>query len=149
MDNAPRLPSNRSHVDAGSRAGRGGLGPYSRAIDRGAIGSTIDGRSRQGRYLRAYERMLTEHVGGNPSATQRALICRAARLALHLELMDEAALRDGKPFTAHDHNHYVAWSNALARILARLGLEAPAARAPTLADVMAEAERKRLKGTAA
>jgi hypothetical protein len=109
-------------------AGRGGLGAYSRAIDRGAVGGLIDGRSREGRFLRAYERQLLDHIGNNPSVTQRCLIQRAARLALHLELMDERSLAGDHVFTVHDHNHYVAWSNALARHLARLGLEPQAAK---------------------
>ena len=60
--------------------------------------------------------MLTEHVGGNPSIVQRALISRAARLALHLELIDERSLAGDHIFTTHDHLHYVSWSNALARL---------------------------------
>jgi hypothetical protein len=47
------------------------LGPYSRAIDRGSIGWSVDGRSREGRFLRAYERMLSDHIGGSPSVVQR------------------------------------------------------------------------------
>jgi hypothetical protein len=83
----------------------------------------IDGRSREGRFLRAYERMLLAHVGERPSITQRALISRAARMALHLELLDERALTDRHVFTQHDANYYVSWSNSLSRILARLGFE--------------------------
>jgi hypothetical protein len=45
------------------------------------VGWSIDGRSREGRFLRAYERMLAEHVGGKPSHVQRELIRRCARLA--------------------------------------------------------------------
>ena len=101
------------------------LGPHSRAIDRGALGALIDGRSREGRFLRRFEAMLVEHVGGKPSVVQRALISRAARLALHMELMDERSLVDGHVFTEHDHNFYVSWSNALARLLARLGVGSP------------------------
>jgi hypothetical protein len=89
---AQNSPADRPRDIAGSSPGRGGLGPYSRLIDRGAVGGAIDGRSGEGRYLRAYEKMLTDHVGGSPSIVQRALISRAARLALHLELMDERAL---------------------------------------------------------
>src|SRR5437764_9565956 len=88
-------PSDRPNNGARSTAGRGTLGPYSRAIDRGAVGSAIDGRSREGRFLRTYEAMLVEHVGGKPSVVERALISRSARLALHLELMDERALAGG------------------------------------------------------
>jgi hypothetical protein len=124
-------------------AGRGGLGPYSRLIDRGAIGGLIDGRSREGRFLRQYEKQLLEHVGNNPSVTQRCLIQRAARLALHLELMDERSLAGEHVFTTHDHLHYVSWSNALGRTLGRLGLQPAAPKPPTLAEAMAEARRER------
>src|SRR5437773_2641469 len=55
------------------RRKRDAVGPYSRVIDRGALGA-ISGRSRAGRYLRAYEAMLVAHVGGSPTVTQRALI---------------------------------------------------------------------------
>src|SRR5690349_11454796 len=91
-------------------------GPYSRVIDRGALGS-INGRSREGRFLRAYERMLTEHCGGSPSVTQRVLISRTARLALHLELLDERALKEGRGLSATDTHFYITWTNALARHL--------------------------------
>lgn len=82
--------------------------------------------------------MLTEHVGGKPSITQRALISRGARIALHLELMDERSLAHGHAFGPHDHNYYVSWSNSLARILARLGLEPAAAKPMTLDQHLAE-----------
>jgi hypothetical protein len=61
---------------------------------RGAIGDAVDGRSREGRFLRAYEHSLIEHVGSKPTAVQKVLISRAARLALHLELMDRRSLTD-------------------------------------------------------
>jgi hypothetical protein len=120
---APNSFAARARNGNGLAAGKGGLGPYSRAIDRGAVGGAIDGRSREGRFLRQYEKQLLDHVGNNPSVTQRCLIQRAARLALHLELMDERSLAGDHVFTTHDHLHYVSWSNALARHLARLGLE--------------------------
>jgi hypothetical protein len=115
----------RLRVGSSSSASRRRLGPYSRLIDRGAVGGLIDGRSREGRFLRSYERALLDHLGHEPSVTQRCLIQRAARLALHLELMDERSLAGDHVFTVHDHNHYVSWSNSLARMLARLGLEQP------------------------
>ena len=80
--------------------------------------------------------MLVEHVGGRPSITQRAMISRAARIALHLELMDQRSLRDGHVFGPHDHAHYMAWTNGLARLLAHLGLAAPPVRQPTLAEYL-------------
>jgi hypothetical protein len=95
--------------------------------DRGALGGLIDGRSREGKFLRRYEQMLTEHVGGHPNIVQRAFISRAARVALHLELMDESVLAYGKTLTTHDYQHYCSWSNSLTRMLARLGLQPAAA----------------------
>ena len=96
-------------------------GPYSRLIDRGALGE-INGSSREGRFLRAYERMLLQQFP-SPSIVQRALISRTARLALHLELMDERALKEGRGFGPTDHHFYCVWANSLARHLAKLGLE--------------------------
>ena len=63
-------------------------------------------------------------------------IHRAARLALHLELMDERSLAGGHIFTTHDHLHYVSWSNALARLLARLGIEGAAQKQPSLVELL-------------
>src|ERR1700704_196733 len=97
-----------------SAAKNGRPGPYSRVIDRGAVGGGLDGRSREGRFLRTYEAMLIKHVGGNPSIVQRALINRASRLALHLELLDERAFADGRGLGETDCHFYVAWTNALA-----------------------------------
>src|SRR4051812_10684310 len=96
-------------------------GPYSRLIDRGALGE-INGSSREGRFLRAYEGMLLQQFP-NPTVVQRALISRTARLALHLELMDERALKEGRGFGPTDHHFYCVWANSLARHLAKLGLE--------------------------
>ena len=118
-------------------------GPYSRLIDRGALGA-IDGSSREGRFLKAYEKMLIDHCGGNPSITQRALISRTARLALHLELMDERSLMNGREFGPTDHHFYVSWANALARHLDKLGLKRPAGygRNPDVDAILAEMDRR-------
>jgi hypothetical protein len=102
-------------------------GPHSRAINRGAIGG-LNGNSAEAKFIKSYEAMLVAHCGGNPSAVQRALIIRAARLAVHLELWDRKTIPNGGALTATGHHHYLAWSNALGRTLARLGLEAPAAK---------------------
>jgi hypothetical protein len=105
------------------------LGPHSRVIDRGAVGLAIDPHSREGRFIRAYERLLIEHIGGEASASmaQRLMITRAARIALHLELLDESVFKAGHALTLHDFTHYCAWSNCLGRLLKTLGLEAPSA----------------------
>jgi hypothetical protein len=111
-----------------------GIGPYSRALGRGAVGA-LNGNSRAAKFIKAYEALLIEHVGGNPTIVQRQLITRAARLACHLELWDEQTIPHGGACSATGHNHYIQWANALARHLARLGLEPAAAKAPTLADL--------------
>src|SRR5436305_2751780 len=90
---------------------RTATGPHSRALDRGAIGS-LNGNTREAKFIKAYEASLVQHVGGSPTAVQRALITRAARLACHLELWDEQTIPQGGAFTAASHNHYLAWSNA-------------------------------------
>jgi hypothetical protein len=123
---------------------RGVLGPYSRIIDKGARGA-INGRSREGRYLAAFEAQLLEHLGRPPSIVERALITRCARLSLHLELIDEQAFLESKGLTQCDINHYCAWSNALRRNLLALGIDAPKADAapPPLREVIANAGGRR------
>jgi hypothetical protein len=85
----------------------------------------IDGRTKEAVLLRRVRRDLTAHVGGNPTATQRALIERAATISLQLARLD-TDLAAGTPI---DEERYLSWSNSLARILARLG---PAAALPKL-----------------
>ena len=64
------------------------LGPHCRALRRGVIGDAIDGRSREGKFLRKCEAELVAQVGGQPSFAQRLLIRRIARAMLKLELFD-------------------------------------------------------------
>ena len=65
--------------------------------------------------MRRMREDLTAHVGGSPSATQKALIERCATLSLHIELMDERRLKIGGQMTDHDSRQYLAWSNSLER----------------------------------
>jgi hypothetical protein len=116
------------------------LGPHSRAFARGAVGASLDGRSKAARFLRMVERTLAEHVGGAPSAAQRMLISRAALLSLQLHAMDEAALAAGE-MSEGNSRRYLAWSNTLTRCLASLGLKGAAAKPPSLADLAAELRR--------
>lgn len=82
--------------------------------------------------------MLVKHVGGSPSAVQKALIGRAAKLALHVELMDERSLAAGG-MSERDSRQYLAWSNSLNRCLAQLGLKAASAKPQSLTRALAEA----------
>lgn len=102
------------------------IGPYSRLLSHGSI----DGRSREGRFLRSFETELTKHLG-NPSATQRLVIKQLAQLALRLALMDEKAGAAGE-FSERDGRQYLAWANALSRGLRTLGLEGKPAAKRTL-----------------
>ena len=102
--------ANYSALKAGSPKGPRRLGAYSRVLERGALGDTLDGRSREGRFLRAFEASLTEHVGGSPSTTQKVLIRRAARAMPRLKLFHEKL---GTGLTAHDARTYNALQNSL------------------------------------
>jgi len=106
---APRLTPPLHHVHPR-------VGPFSK---HGAI-SLLDGRSREAQFMKRVREELTKCIG-NPTAVQRQLIERAVRLSLQLELMDEK-LTHGATFKVHEHNYYLAWSNALTRTLGRLGL---------------------------
>jgi hypothetical protein len=94
----------------------------SRRLKYGALGGVLSGASKDGRFLRAYERMLIEHLGGKPNAVQRALITRACRLALFVEKMDERALESGT-MCEHDSAMYLAWHNGLRRTLGQIGIK--------------------------
>ena len=113
------------------------LRPHSRTLDRGVIGSGIDGRSKEGRYLRAVEAELVEHLGGKKSTTQRIAIHRAARLMLRLEIFDQKLT--GGEFTSHDARVYNALQNSLRLMLKELGLKAnvDTKPAPSLAEIAA------------
>ena len=119
-------------------ANRGRLGPYSRTLQRGALGATLDGRSEQGRFVRHLEAELVKHVGGSPSITQRLLIDRIIRTRLQLDALDEK-LAAGT-FTPHDQRTYGALLNAHRLGLRELGKPAKAAPMDAL-EYLAEKKR--------
>lgn len=96
----------------------------------------LDGRSREALFIHRYEKQLERHIGGAPNAVQHALIGRAARLALYIEMMDQRALSAGE-MSERDSRQYLAWSNCLRRTLATLGLDAAPSKQPSLAELMA------------
>lgn len=106
------------------------LGLYSRAP---AL-STIDMRSKEGRVLRKVREDLFAHVG-NPSATQRILIERAAVLSLQIAMLDAKHVAGG--LTPHDQREYLAWTNALTRLMRQLGQRGAPERPPSLRDHLA------------
>jgi hypothetical protein len=112
------------------------IGPYSRPVTL----AKLDGRTKEAALMRRVRAELTAHCG-SPSATQRALIERAVILSLRVAQID-AKILAGEALTLHDSNFALAWNNALRRTLIALGQPA-AAKAPTLAEAMAEARRER------
>jgi hypothetical protein len=105
-----------------TKANRTSIGPHSRLLARG----TLSGRSREGRYQRAVEAALAQHVapGGEPTITQRLLIRRATKALLQLELLDEAGAK-----TEHDLRLAASLDNRARLMLRELGL-APTTASP-------------------
>lgn len=98
------------------------ISPYSRPL---AL-AKLDGRTKEAALMRRVRAELIEHVGGEPSVTQRLLIERCAVLALRIAQID-AKIIAGEALTLHDNNHAIAWHNAYRRTVALLGIE-PAAK---------------------
>src|SRR5215469_6715056 len=106
------------------------IGPYSRPHRL----AKIDGRTKLAKLMRETRTALIAHVGGHPSATQRALIERVVWLTVKCCQID-AKIVAGTD-TEYDGKSYLAWSNALRRALRDLRFEPVVAKAPTLADVL-------------
>jgi hypothetical protein len=101
-----------------------------------------DGRTREGRYLRAVTREMVQHVGGNPSATERVLIDQAAQLRLRLAIMDKK-FADTGDFTDHDRRSYLAFANSLTWLIHTLGLRnAAKEKAPSLSEYLAAGRQR-------
>lgn len=110
------------------------VGPYSRP---GSLGK-LDGRSREARLMTAVRADLIAHLGGSPSPVELRLIDRAALLSLHIALFDRRALASGAPLSERDSRAYLAYSNSLTRLLARLGIKGAAPPPPSLAETTAK-----------
>ncbi len=108
------------------------IGPHSRPSKL----AVIDGRSAEARRMKEIRAELFEHLGGQASKTQAMLIGRIAVLTLRIELMDRAALKGGA-VPDNDAKQYLAWNNALSRMLRQLGLKGTPAKAPSLAEHIA------------
>ena len=93
------------------------LGPYSCPPPLAAL----DMRTREGRLLRDTRTELAQHLGGTPSATQRALIERAARLTVRCAQLD-AKLTAGT-LSEQEHGDHLNWTKALINLLYVLDLK--------------------------
>ncbi len=97
----------------------------------------LDGRTREARLMESTRNDLVAHVGGAPSATQRAMIERAANLTVRIAIMDRR-FAETKQQTEQDSRVYLAWTNTLSKTLRHLGLEGPPAKTKTLQDHLKE-----------
>ena len=121
-------------LDAPKKRVRHRLGPHSRQHQ---LLAGVDFRSREGKLLAAARAELTAHVGGNPNNVQKALIERAARLTLYIELMDAEALEAGT-MSERNSRQYLAWVNALRLTLREIGVdEAKPAKSLGLVEYLA------------
>jgi hypothetical protein len=94
----------------------------------------LDWRTREAKLLTAIRVELTQHVGSS-SAVQRALIERASRLLVCLEVMDRQALESGG-MSERNSKQYLAWCGQLRLTLREIGVKA----APTKGDAATLAE---------
>jgi hypothetical protein len=89
------------------------IGPYSRRLQRGPI-SGIDGRSAEGRYIRALQAELLAVVPGTPTVHERILVDRCIRLRLQLDAFEDkmsASLAGHGHWTEGDMRAYSAIGN--------------------------------------
>jgi hypothetical protein len=94
----------------------------------------IDGRSKEGRFLSAVQADLVQHIGGSPTVGQSLLIRRIARTMLSLEILD-LKLASGN-WNECDARTQGGLNNNVRLSLRELGLRPPAAKRPSLADVL-------------
>jgi hypothetical protein len=116
----------------GNTSSTPGIRPYSHS---GTL-AKLDQRTKEARLLRETLAELLAHVGGRPSAIQRALIEQLVQIRLRLAVMDRRFAETGAQ-TDHDSRTYLAWANSYARLLRQLGFAAPKEHAQSLADYLA------------
>jgi hypothetical protein len=110
--------------------------PQSRIFRDGMARLAIDGRSAHGRYLRALRCELIKMIGGQPSVVQSELIEGVTKDAYQLALFAERFL-NGHALTPRERREESAVRGRFERNLRRLGLQAAAAKPPSLAEVLA------------
>ena len=122
-------------LDVPKKLTRRRLGPHTREH---RLLDVIDWRTREGQTLITAREELTRHVGGKPNNVQKALIERAARLTLYIELMESEALKAGT-MSERNSRQYLAWVNALRLCLREIATSssAPQDKALDLSDIVA------------
>jgi hypothetical protein len=100
-------------AERGSRGGKQANGPFSPS------NATVNGKTKEGRFVAVYKRDLIEQLGGAPTTAQLRLVERAAMLALHLLKADQKAIK-GEGLSEQATRAYLAMHNALTKTLAQL-----------------------------
>ncbi len=118
------------------RPKRGGYAPQYGPRSRPHVLLRLDQRTREAAIIRRTREELTTHVGGNPTATQAALIERCAMLTLLVALSEKKAVEAGG-LTERSSREHIALCNSLTRALRQLGLKGEAPRGPSLAEYLA------------
>jgi hypothetical protein len=86
----------------------------------------MDGTSPEGCFLRRVQKQLIEeHLGGNATVPQRALVNRIAWIELRMLLLDHKMIEGHE--TPCDDNQYLAHANSAKRMYQALGIERPRA----------------------
>ena len=96
----------------------------------------IDGRSKEGRFLKTIESDLIQQVGGSPSVGQQLLIRRIARAMLMLEILD-LKLANADNWNQCDAATQGGLNNNVRLCLRELGLKQPAPKKLDLATYLA------------
>jgi hypothetical protein len=107
------------------------LGPYSKKLDRGPVGWAIDGRSFEGRFIRAMQTELLAALNGEATIFERLLVDQAIRLKMRFDGLTEkldAAGTSAATWTDHDVRTLSAIGNQYRLVLRELRLR-PKARA--------------------
>jgi hypothetical protein len=86
----------------------------------------MDGTSPEGCFLRRVQKQLIEeHLGGNATVPQRALVNRIAWIELRMLLLDKKAIEGNE--TPYDVSTYLAHANSAKRMYQALGFSRPSA----------------------
>ena len=95
----------------------------------------LDLRTREGKFLQAVHRELTEQVGEAPTAAEQILIKLATLKVLRVSLMADAIM-SSEAIDERRDRQFLAWANSLRRDLDVLGITRRAKSSPRLAELL-------------
>jgi hypothetical protein len=98
----------------------------------------LDGRTQLAKRAKKLRADLIDHVGGNPSTVQLALIEQAVGLQPRCALLDSKTFNEGIELGDGDQRRYLAWANSLQRLMRQLGQKRAPKPAMSLADHLAQ-----------